>query len=113
MGKSPFSPEYLNELVGVKKDEIASLKSEIEQLEIKLNSKKVEINDAEELQKIIPVWRETYKNASTDKKKVMLGSLLETVMISKDSIEVNFRIILGDFKRGLTSETRDSDISPY
>lgn len=59
----------------------------------------------ESLREYIPVWKEVFNKASTEKKKMMLGILIECVYVSKEEIKIDLNIRLREFLGHLYSET--------
>lgn len=74
MGQSAFKPEMLNELINDK-----------------------EVNGLEELKKHIPVWREVFEKADHDKKKMMLQTIIESITVYKDRIQVKPKMVIDTF----------------
>ncbi|WP_458123304.1 recombinase family protein [Paenibacillus sp. Z3-2] len=91
MGKSAFKPEMLNGLIEKKDNEIQKTSEDIKGIEKLLAFKKMELSEMETLKDYLPVWKDVFRKASTEKKKMMLSTLLEVVYISKDKILVEIK----------------------
>lgn len=91
MGKSAFKPELLNSLIEQKNQEISTINTEITSLEQIDRVDKEQTRSIEMIQKHIPVWSEVFDNAPFEKKKMMLQSLIERVVIYKERIRVQFK----------------------
>lgn len=106
MGESAFKPEILNNLIEKKEVEIGELKVLVVEAKQELDSKKVELHEVEELKANIPIWRKVFENASTEKKKMMLATVIERVVVYKDNVEITFKININQFvKNGVVNET--------
>lgn len=97
MGKSSFKPELLNNLIEEKDRDIEEFKIELTTLEKKVNEKKVEVSEMESLREYIPVWKEVFNKVSNEKKKMILGILIESIFVSKKEIKINLNIRLREF----------------
>lgn len=112
MGKSSFKPELLNKLINEREEEINQLNSEIVKVKQLIDSKKIRVEELEELKKFIPVWKEEFNKASTEKKKMMLSYIIDTVFIQKDKIRINMKIDIQSFINS-SCETEYSGRAPY
>ena len=110
MGKSTFKPELLNELIEQKQEDIKNIDAEVRKLETDLNAKKIELSDIKELADSIGIWNDKFKEASHEKQKTMLRSIIENVTVFKDSIDIKFRLdivqFLSNAGNGSVSELR-------
>lgn len=97
MGQSAFKPEMLNELINEKEKEISEYNKEIETLQKAVKDSNIEVNSLEELQKHIPVWREVFEKAEHDKKKMMLQTIIESITVYKDRIQVKPKMVIDSF----------------
>ncbi|MNK77581.1 Recombinase [compost metagenome] len=112
MGKSSFKPDLLNQLIEEKEKSINELRLKINQLESDIVSKKVEINEIETLQKCIPEWKDIFSEASIERKKIMLGLLIDEVLVSRETIKIELRIQIKQILVNLSSVTRHSGRAP-
>jgi flagellar biosynthesis chaperone FliJ len=97
MGQSTFKPEMLNELINDKEKEISTYNKEIEILHKAIKESNIEVNGLEELQKHIPVWRDVFEKADHDKKKMMLQTIIESITVYKDRIQVKPKMVIDSF----------------
>ncbi|MDR9856417.1 recombinase family protein [Paenibacillus sp. VCA1] len=109
-GQSPFKPELLNELIQEKERMIEALNAEIQKLHVDTNEKKNEIIALKEIAGSISAWSQKYKEATHDKKKVMLRTILEEIKVFKNHIDISFKLdvvqFLSDCGNGSVSELR-------
>ncbi|UGB29946.1 recombinase family protein [Metabacillus sp. B2-18] len=113
MGQSHYSPERLNNIIESKEKEVKELNKLVEEAQQELDSKKIELHEVEELKKHIPIWREVFENASSEKKKMMLSTVIERVVVYKDNVEITFKININQFvKNGVVKKAQlDSQLS--
>ncbi|MEK4008085.1 recombinase family protein [Paenibacillus sp. FSL H3-0333] len=97
LGKSAFKPELLNEMIEEKEKELQKLDQEVRLLEEQLQTKKLELSEIKELSENIREWIPKYKEASHDRKKVMLRWLIERITVFKDQIEIEFKLDITKF----------------
>lgn len=100
MGKSNFKPDLLSKLINEKEKDINKIRDAISKLEEKVKLNKNQTKSIEMIQKYIPKWSEVFHNASFEKKKMMVFSLIEQIVIFRDKIRIKFQPqfieILGD-----------------
>lgn len=107
LGKSAFKPEVLSSLIDKKENEIAQNADKISELEDKIKAGSVELSSAIELQNTIPHWDEVFESADTDRKKVLLRSIIDSIVVRRDSIEINVKLHLQQFLQDL-GDNQDS-----
>ncbi|OPG98914.1 hypothetical protein B2I21_08440 [Chryseobacterium mucoviscidosis] len=91
-GKSAFKPELLNTLIEEKQIELEQIRKEIANTETIALQKKVERSEMESLVKLIPVWKDSFQNAGLEKKKMMLNSVIDTITVYRDSIDLKIKL---------------------
>lgn len=101
LGKSAFKPEVLSSLIDKKENEIVQNANKISELEDKIKAGSVELSSAIELQNTIPHWDEVFESADTDRKKVLLRSIIDSIVVRRDSIEINVKLHLQQFLQDL------------
>jgi site-specific DNA recombinase len=97
MGNSTFQPEMLSKLISNKEKTINQNNELIVKLEESIRTSKVELNSALELQQTIPRWDEEFDKADTDRKKVLLRSIVSDVVVYRDEIKVGVKLHLQQF----------------
>ncbi|ACJ34738.1 MULTISPECIES: hypothetical protein [Anoxybacillus] len=97
MGESLFDAKVVNDLINQKENELRELEESINKAKLDLESKKVELSEMEELQRYIPVWREVFEKASVEKKKMMLSTVIDKIVVFIDRVEITFKISLNRF----------------
>jgi hypothetical protein len=105
MGQSSFKSDMLNDLIEDKEKEIVTLNRDIESLQKINKENSIEVHELEELQKHIPVWREVFEQADHDKKKMMLQTIIESITVYVDKIQVKPRMIIDSFINASKSST--------
>ncbi|WP_240672277.1 hypothetical protein [Anoxybacillus flavithermus] len=73
------------------------MEESINKAKLDLESKKVELSEMEELQRYIPVWREVFEKVSVEKKKMMLSTVIDKIVVFRDRVEITFKISLNRF----------------
>jgi len=97
MGKSSFKPELLNSLIEQKDVEIQNIEVQLEKLEQKMKSKKLEVSEMESLISYIPVWKEVFHNPPIEKQKMMLNYIIDSIIVYKDSVTLKVKLRISDF----------------
>ncbi len=92
MGESSFDAKVVNDLINQKENELRKLEESINKAKLDLESKTVELSEMEELQRYIPVWREVFEKASVEKKKMMLSTVIDKIVVFRDRVEITFKI---------------------
>lgn len=108
MGESAFAPELLNSLMEQKKEELAALEARLKDLERVLAQKQIEIREIELLSKYIPVWRDVFKKAPHEKKKMMLSTIIDNVIVTRDEITINVKLHITQFCSTIDGSANDS-----
>ncbi len=114
-GESKFSSEMLNELIHETKQSILALEDQIQTVQNEMACKKVEETEIKTLQEYVPVWREVFEQASNEKKKMMLGTIIGSIRVYRDRIEINFKLridqFLGTMGYGAARPDHSSDVA--
>lgn len=93
-------PLSLEELVGIirKHRELEQKhKRIVEERKAELDAMKVSMDDWENIRSKIPTWQDVFWNADTTTKRVLVNKLIERIDITKDSVNIRFKINLNDF----------------
>jgi DNA invertase Pin-like site-specific DNA recombinase len=88
LGKSSFKPELLNNLIENKTREIEQLRKLLSDLVDNYNKENAEIKRVTKRLENIPIWKEVFKGANNEKKRIALNEILECVYVSKDTVEL-------------------------
>lgn len=101
MGKSAFKPDLLNSLIEQKQIEIDDITSRVGTLEAVVKNKQIEEKEMGNLVRSIPVWREAFQNAPAEQKKMMLTNVVDSVIVYRDSIDLNIKLKIHELLGGL------------
>ena len=74
-----------------------ALKRIVEEKEAELDAMKVSMDDWENIRSRIPTWQDVFWNADTTTKRVLVDKLIERIDITRDNINIRFKINLNDF----------------
>ncbi len=99
-GKSAFKPELLNSLIESKQSEIDKVGHELAKIEVEAQRKNIEQSEMETLVKSIPIWKETFQSAPIERKKMMLNSVIDNVIVYRDSIELKIKLKVHELLNG-------------
>lgn len=69
----------------------------VEEKKAELDAMKVSMDDWENIRSKIPTWQDVFWNADTTTKRVLVNKLIERIDITKDSVNIRFKINLNDF----------------
>lgn len=107
-GKSAFKPELLNGLIEEKQEEMGATATELKRVEAKVNYKKIEKTEMENFIKYIPIWEETFQDATLEKKKMMLNNVIDKVVVFRDHVDLHIKLkihqILGNYDGSVLSK---------
>ena len=106
-GETSFNKELLSELIEQHKEKISDLEKERSSLEKLHRKKQVDLKQMIEIQNMIPNWKEEFKNSSTEKKKVLLSTIIDRVIVHTEQIEIKVKMSLEEFIRGSTGGTNN------
>lgn len=97
MGEINHNEDMLTRLLTEREEDLKKYRGELEDLQKAYKEKRLEVDELEAVQKLIPVWRETFETADMETKKVMLRMLIKRIYLSKGCVRVHFKINLGEF----------------
>ncbi|MFC3768304.1 recombinase family protein [Paenibacillus sp. GCM10012303] len=112
LGKSSFKPELLNSLIEQKELELEEVKKRFTEVEKKHTSKMIEKNEMESFINIIPVWKEVFRGASHEKQKMMLTNVIDSIIVYRDSVEVNVKLKITDLIKSVHGQYNKQTRSP-
>ena len=96
-GDYPLSLEELAGIIRKHKELEKKHKSIVEEKKAELDAMKVSMDDWENIRTKIPTWQDVFWNADTTTKRVLVNKLIERIDITKDNINIRFKINLNDF----------------
>lgn len=96
-GDYPLSLEELAGIIRKHKELEKKHKRIVEEKKAELDAMKVSMDDWENIRIKIPTWQDVFWNADTTTKRVLVNKLIERIDITKDNINIRFKINLNDF----------------
>lgn len=96
-GDYPLSLEELAGIIRKHKELEKKHKRIVEERKAELDAMKVSTDDWENIRSKIPTWQDVFWNADTTTKRVLVNKLIERIDITKDSVNIRFKINLNDF----------------
>lgn len=96
-GDYPLSLEELAGIIRKHKELEQKHKRIVEERKAELDAMKVSMDDWENIRSKIPTWQDVFWNADTTTKRVLVNKLIERIDITKDSVNICFKINLNDF----------------
>ena len=96
-GETIMSLDDLKLSLELNKEKEQTQLSLISQLKDELINYEINIHDWEEINRCIPSWYDMLLNADTATKRVLVNKLVERIEITKDEINIYFKIQLDDF----------------
>ena len=96
-GDYPLSLEELAGIIRKHKELKKKHKRIVEEKKAELDAMKVSMDDWENIRTKIPTWQDVFWNADTTTKRVLVNKLIERIDITKDNINIRFKINLNDF----------------
>ena len=97
VGQSSFSKDLLSEMIAEnnkKVDEYTKIKKELELL---MQQKNVELDEMVKFKNLVPEWKEVFKNATIEQKKMLLASIIREIIVYDEKIDVKLRISFNEF----------------
>ena len=96
-GEYPLSLEELAGIIRKHRELEKKHRSCVEAKKAELDAMKVSMDDWENIRTKIPTWQDVFWNADTTTKRVLVNKLIERIDITKDNINIRFKINLNDF----------------
>lgn len=96
-GDYPLSLEELAGIIRKHKELEQKHKRIVEERKAELDAMKVSMDDWENIRSKIPTWQDVFWNADTTTKRVLVNKLIERIDITKNSVNIRFKINLNDF----------------
>lgn len=91
-GDYPLSLEELVGIIRKHKELEQKHKRIVEERKAELDAMKVSMDDWENIRSKIPTWQDVFWNADTTTKRVLVNKLIERIDITKDSVNIRFKI---------------------
>ena len=107
-GKSTFSKEMLSELIEDNNKKSEEFQKQKTELEIIKKQKEIEFEQMLKVKKMIPNWKEILKNASIEKKKMILASIIKKIVVYDEKIDIHLKINFDEFIK--TAKKLDVDV---
>jgi len=96
-GESLFKPEEIRESIDMAQKEVESLFKEISSLEDNIAQAKVALAECNSLNETFEDWEERYLAGDLVTKKSMLGQIIEKVIVTREGVEIQYRLAVQDF----------------
>ena len=96
-GKSTFTKELISELIEENKQKLEEYKKQKTQLEIIKQQKNVSFEQMVQIRNMIPDWKKVLKNSSTERKKIILSSIIKKIIVYDDKIDIELKISFSEF----------------
>ena len=96
-GDYPLSLEELADIIRKHRELEKKHKRIVEEKEAELDAMKVSMDDWESIRSRIPTWQDVFWNADTTTKRVLVDKMIERIDITRDNINIRFKINLNDF----------------
>jgi len=94
--ESSFTADQLSKIINKKEDELSQLNQAEKRLDEELVHSLKEVRTFVELQTMIPNWRQEFEASDVEVQKMLVAKLIESVIISSDSIDVHFKFNIFD-----------------
>ncbi|MCL2224719.1 MAG: hypothetical protein FWB96_07110, partial [Defluviitaleaceae bacterium] len=96
--ESNFTSAQLYKIITKKEDEIEKLKLSEKELDKELSVRLREVNTFVERKEMIANWRNELESSEVEVQRMFLSNLIESVVLSRDGIDVNFKFDLFDLE---------------
>lgn len=96
-GKSSFSKDLLSEVIEENNKKIEESKKQKSNLELLRKKKEIDFEQMIKVKKLIPKWKEVLQNASIEKKKMILSSIIKEIVVYDEKIDIKLRIGFNEF----------------
>ena len=98
-GKSTFTRELISELMEENKQKIENFQKQKIRLEHLKKQKEVDFEQMLKMKSMIPDWKEVLKNASCERKKMILSAMIKEIVVYDHKIDIHLRISFNEFLR--------------
>ena len=97
LGESSFSREMLSAVIEEKEEKLKELENRKKDIEIIKKKKELEFEELLSVKKLIPEWKEVFKNANIGKKKMLLSAIIKEIIVYDDKIDIKLNIGINEF----------------
>ena len=98
----------LSELIEENNKKSEEFQKQKTELEIIKKQKEIEFEQMLKVKKMIPNWKEILKNASIEKKKMILASIIKKIVVYDEKIDIHLKINFDEFIK--TAKKLDIDV---
>jgi len=98
----------LSELIEENNKKSEEFQKQKTELEIIKKQKEIEFEQMLKVKKMIPNWKEILKNASIEKKKMILASIIKKIVVYDEKIDIHLKINFDEFIK--TAKKLDVDV---
>ena len=106
-----FSAEKLSAMIKEKQYAVVELQENIKQAQRRLRDAIVHQEDMEQFVNSLPNWKEEFRDADVQTKKMILATIIDVIEVKNDSINIKFKIRLDDYIDGVAFESSIHDAS--
>ncbi len=119
-GEYFFSAEKLSDMIREKEQRLKDLCKEQKEIEKRLEQLSVDEKDLNRFLSVVPNWKDEFRSADTETRKMLLAMMIDRVEVKNDSVVIKFKIQVDNFtvpekssgSRERESETEGGDLSP-
>ena len=98
----------LSELIEENNKKSEEFQKQKTELEIIKKQKEIEFEQMLKVKKMIPNWKDILKNASIEKKKMILASIIKKIVVYDEKIDIHLKINFDEFIK--TAKKLDIDV---
>ena len=107
-GNSSFSKEMLNNMIEENNQKIEECKKCKKELEELKEQKDIKFEQMLKVKNMIPDWKKVFENASIERKKMLLSTIIKKIVIYDNRIEVDVNISFNEFINSMSREKVNS-----
>ena len=97
IGESRFTPEILAEQINKKQQDKMLIQNELDKIKQEADNYNHEQINTQQLNQVLPVWKERFDGFSTEKKKRLLRILISRIEFNRDTIIIDFNTTIQCF----------------
>jgi len=103
IGESRFTPEVLAEQINKKQQDKILIQNELDKIKQEADNYNHEQINTQQLNQVIPIWKERFDGFSTEKKKRLLRILISRIEFNRDTIIIDFNTTIQCFLDAITA----------